>query len=213
MWVSWRKRCRAGQHVNWPRSPLCLQRPDWLADHPMEPRSNQDTRLHRPAPEAQTHDTLPPHGDDAHFSYPATPPPTYSEAGANKTMRECDSDPHDILMKEHFRMAPQKDSSVLLTLERMKSLTNFSCQCSPARSLPGPDTPQRATRSLCGGASPSHARSDCADTQWRNARCLRHDSSTLLRRCRLESSLLTLSWAPNQVKGSSWHRSNEPQAS
>lgn len=58
-----------------------FQQLDWPDDHLMEPLSNEDTHLQSPVPEAPTHITLPLHCDDQHFSSPATPPPTYGEAG------------------------------------------------------------------------------------------------------------------------------------
>lgn len=103
---------------------------------------------------------------------------------------------------------------------------SYSCQCSPARSLPCPDTPQCAIPRLCGSASfSSHTElgrtpvlwglqtpGDCTTIQWSvypQWRSLLYNSSTHLRKCRLQSSVLTLSFTPNQVKVSSWRETTD----
>lgn len=114
------------------------------------------------------------------------------------------------------------------TKRSFKTLFSFSnsCQCSPARSLPCPDTTQCATRSLCGSGPSTHTELDrtailrggqtppisigCTNVQQRSAhpqwRCLLHNSSTHLWRCRLESRVASFSLAQNQVEVSNWRR-------
>lgn len=229
--------CYAGQHVNWPLDRLYFQLLDWPDDHLMEPLSNEDADLHTPVPEAQTHNTFPLHCDDQHFSSPSTPPPTYGEAG-RKTKSLAATRQYKIMILFTFpRLCTTTHRTISgylrypsVSLTEITSQFFFpfsnSCQYSPARSLPCPDTTQCATRNLCCSASFTHAELERTATlrggqtppvsiwstniQRRSAHlqwcCLLYNSSTHLRRCRLESTVSIFALAPNQVKVSSWHR-------